>query len=56
VLVSSGDSSFSARKRALFGVLVGCMAVFLLFGTSCSESETSTSDTPQEEEAESPTN
>src|SRR5215207_10028914 len=32
------------------------MAVFLLFVTSCSESETSTSDTPQEEEAESPTN
>ena len=31
------------------------MAVFLLFVTSCSESETSTSDTPQEEEAESPT-
>jgi N-acetylglucosamine-6-sulfatase len=31
------------------------MAVFLLFVTSCSESETSTSDTPQEEEAKSPT-
>jgi N-acetylglucosamine-6-sulfatase len=31
------------------------MAVFLLFITSCSESETSTSDTPQEEEAKSPT-
>ena len=31
------------------------MAVFFLFVTSCSESETSTSDTPQEEEAESPT-
>jgi arylsulfatase A-like enzyme len=31
------------------------MAVVLLFVTSCSESETSTSDTPQEEEAKSPT-
>jgi arylsulfatase A-like enzyme len=32
------------------------MAVFLLFVTSCSESESSTSDTPQEEEAESAIN
>ena len=54
--ISSDDKSFSARRTALFGALVGCMMVFLLFGTSCSESESSTSDSPQEEEAESPTN
>jgi N-acetylglucosamine-6-sulfatase len=34
---------------------VGGLALFLLFVTSCSESETSASDTPQEQEAESPT-
>ena len=34
---------------------MGGLAVFLLFVTSCSESETSASDTPQEQEAESPT-
>ena len=35
---------------------MGCMAVFLLFVTSCSGSETSASDTLQEQEAESPPN
>jgi N-acetylglucosamine-6-sulfatase len=35
---------------------VGGLAVSLLFVTSCSEFETSASDTPQGEEAESPTN
>jgi len=34
---------------------VGCIAVTLLFVTSCSEFETSASDTPKEEEAESAT-
>jgi len=34
---------------------VGGLAVFLLFATSCSGSETSASDTPQQEEAEPPT-
>ena len=35
---------------------MGGLAVVLLFVTSCSESETSASDTPQGEEVESPTN
>ena len=35
---------------------MGGLAVFLLFVTSCSGSETSSSDTPKEAEAESPTN
>ena len=34
---------------------MGGLAVFLLFGTSCSGSEASASDTPKEEEAESAT-
>ncbi len=55
MIVSSGDRPFSARRRALFGILVGCMAVLLLFVTSCSEAKRSASDTPQEVEAESPT-
>ena len=55
MILSSGDRSFSARRRALFGILVGGLAIFLLFVTSCSESETSAADTPQEEEAESST-
>jgi len=51
--VSSADRSFSARRRALFGVLGGCLAAFLLFVTSCSESETSPPETFQEEKAKS---
>ena len=35
---------------------MGGLAVFLLFVTSCSGSETSASDTPQQEEAQSPAN
>jgi arylsulfatase A-like enzyme len=48
MVVSSGDRSFSARIRALFGILGGCLVVFL--GVSCSGSETSELELTQEAE------
>ncbi len=54
MVTSSGDRSFGARRRALFGILV-CLAVFPLFVVSCLGFETSASSgASQEEETKSP--
>ncbi len=53
MVTSSGDRSFGARRRALFGILM-CLALFLLFDVGYSGSEASASGTSQEEKTESP--
>jgi hypothetical protein len=46
MVTSSGDRTFGARRRTLFGILM-CLALFLLFAVGYSGSEASASGTSQ---------